>query len=184
MTALGHALWLAWRALRHRPGQAAVIVLGVSFALAAPRFTLQASEEVERLLMARAETSPILLGAKGAPVELTLAGLFFTGRPQDPTPYAAVAEARRWGEAAPLVVRHSAGGAPVVGTSVEYLERRGLVVAEGRRFSVLGEVVAGASTPFCWQAARKDLFESARSHGSPADIAATNSWRPWRLART
>ncbi|MEY3211609.1 MAG: hypothetical protein RIT28_2090 [Pseudomonadota bacterium] len=145
MRALGHALWLGWRSLCHRPGQSLVIVLGVGFALAAPRFTLQASEVVERLWMSRAESSPILLGAKGAPVELTLAGLFFTGRPQDPTPYAAVAEARRWGEAAPLVVRHSAGGAPVVGTSVEYFERRGLVVAEGRRFAVLGEVVAGAS---------------------------------------
>lgn len=145
MTALGHALWLAWRALAHRPGQAAAIVLGVSFALAAPRFTVRATAVVERLLMARAEASPILLGAKGAPVELTLAGLFFTGRPQDPAPYAAVAEARRWGEAAPLVVRHSAGGAPVVGTSVDYLTQRGLVVAEGRRFAVLGEVVVGAS---------------------------------------
>lgn len=170
MTAWAHALWLAWRSLRHRPGQAAVIVLGVSFALAAPRFTARASEVVEALLMARAETSPILLGAKGAPVELTLAGLFFTGRPQDPTPYAAVAEARRWGEAAPLVVRHSAGGAPVVGTSVEYLERRGLTVEEGRRFAVLGEVVAGASV-----AARAGLKpgDQLRSDGvSLSDLSA------------
>ena len=170
VSALGHALWLAWRALLHRPGQAAVIVLGVSFALAAPRFTARSSELVERLLMSRAESSPILLGAKGAPVELTLAGLFFTGRPQDPTPYAAVAEARRWGEAAPLVVRHSAGGAPVVGTSVEYLQRRGLVVREGRRFAVLGEVVAGASV-----ADRAGLKpgDQLRSDGvNPSDLGA------------
>ena len=170
MTALFHALWLASRALWHRPGQAAVIVLGVGFALAAPRFTAKASAVVERLWMVRAEASPILLGAKGAPVELTLAGLFFTGRPQDPTPYAAAAEARRWGEAAPLVVRHSAGGAPVVGTSVEYLERRGLVVAEGRRFAVLGEVVAGSSV-----ADRAGLKpgDQLRSDGvSPTDLSA------------
>jgi putative ABC transport system permease protein len=53
-------------------------------------------------------------------------------------------EQRGYGLAVPLHVVHSAGGAPVVGTSLEYLEQRGLELARGRTPALLAEVLAGA----------------------------------------
>jgi putative ABC transport system permease protein len=44
----------------------------------------------------------------------------------------------------PLYVRFKARGAPIVGTTLDYFDFRGLAVAEGRRFALLGECVLGA----------------------------------------
>lgn len=53
-------------------------------------------------------------------------------------------EARDGLSVVPVHLGHAASGVPVVGTTLAYLERRGLSVADGRAPAVLGEVVVGA----------------------------------------
>ena len=49
--------------------------------------------------------------------------------------------AEDYGVAVPVYVSHSASGAPIVGTSIQYFEKRGVSISEGRPFAVLGEVM-------------------------------------------
>ena len=44
----------------------------------------------------------------------------------------------------PLHLRYQAGGHRIVGTTTDYLDFRGLELAAGRRFAILGECVLGA----------------------------------------
>jgi putative ABC transport system permease protein len=46
--------------------------------------------------------------------------------------------------AIPLFLRYNASGYRIVGTTLEYLEYRNLLIADGRLFSMLGEGVLGA----------------------------------------
>lgn len=141
-----HATVLALRYLAAHPVRAGVLVLGLALALGMPAFTLLAADRLEATLLARAEASPILIGHVGNEFDLTMSALYFRGRVRDPVP-AGIAEqirARGYGVAAPLHTGHTAGGVPLVGTTLDYLDQRGLVVADGRRPAVLGEVVAGS----------------------------------------
>jgi putative ABC transport system permease protein len=146
MRALRHALYLAWRSLSAGPGRAAVVALGVAVALFLPVFTLTVGATAEDRLLARARSTPIVLGRPGDEFDLVMAALYFRGQVREPLPWSSVAlvRERAYGQAVPLYLAHSAGGAPVVGTSLSYFEARGLAVRDGRLPAVLGEVVAGA----------------------------------------
>ena len=143
---LVHATLLAVRYLAAHPVRAVVLVLGLALALGMPAFTLLAADRLEETLMARAESSPVLIGHVGNEFDLTMSALYFRGEVRDPVP-AGVADTvreRGYGVAVPLHTGHSAGGVPLVGTTLDYFDQRGLVVAAGRRPAVLAEVVAGS----------------------------------------
>ena len=102
----------------------------------------QSSEE----LTARAEATPLLVGAKGSPLELVLNSLYFDADPPELTTYA---EALRISESGlanpiPLYVRFRSRESPIVGTTLDYFEFRGLEFAGGRPMAVLGECVLGS----------------------------------------
>lgn len=144
--ALRHSLFLALRHLLSAPGLAVVLILGTTVALFLPLFTYLAAERVEDRLLQRAVSSPLLLGRKGNEFDLTMASLYFRGAVKDPIPASVRREIEQqgYGLAVPLYVNHTSGGVPIVGTSVEYLDARGLHIAKGRRPGLLGELVAGA----------------------------------------
>lgn len=133
--------------LRHRPFQSLIVCLGLTVALTMPLFTAGGVSALEQRLMARAVDSPVLFGRRGSPTDLVLSALWFRGQasPMTWADHRAVAEAVD-GEALPLHLGHTAQGRPLVGTSVGYLAARGLELSEGRRFAVVGEVVAGSET--------------------------------------
>lgn len=141
-----HALFLATRYLAASPWRAVVLALGVAVALFLPLFTWAVGQTAEDRLLARARATPIVLGRPGDEFDLVMASLYFRGQVRDPLPWTAVdaVTARSYGEAVPLYLAHTAGGVPVVGTTLGYLRARGLSVAEGRTPAVLGEVIAGA----------------------------------------
>lgn len=141
-----HAFVLAVRYLAAHPVRAGILVLGLALALAMPAFTLLAADRLEDTLLARAESSPVLIGHKGNEFDLTMSALYFQGDVRDPVPAGVADEvrARGYGLAVPLHTGHSAAGLPLVGTTLDYFDARGLTVTEGRRPALLGEVVVGA----------------------------------------
>ncbi len=139
-------LYLAWRYLRYNRGKSAVLVGSITLILFLPAALQVLVGEAAELLTERADSTPLLVGAPGSPVDLTLASLYFTEPSLPPVPYREVEEiaGSGLGLAIPLHLRYSASGRRIVGTTPEYLEFRGLRVAEGRRFALLGEAVLGA----------------------------------------
>jgi putative ABC transport system permease protein len=139
-------LYLAWRYLRFNRGKTAVLVASISLILFLPAALQVVVRQASRSLTARADATPLLVGAAGSAVDLTLAALYFRSPSIEPVTAAEVERVASTGlaMAIPLHLRYQAGGHRIVGTTTDYLDFRGLELAAGRRFAILGECVLGA----------------------------------------
>lgn len=139
-------LYLAWRYLAYHKLKTAVLVLAIAITVFLPfGLDIIVSQSAEELT-ARAEATPLLIGAKGSPLQLVLNSLYFES---DPAPPMSLAEAvrvdqSRLAQAIPLYTRFRAANSPIVGTSLEYFEFRNLEISEGRLMAMMGECVVGA----------------------------------------
>ncbi len=139
-------LFLAWRYLAHNRVKTAVLVGSIMLIVYLPvalRVLVQQSAEQ---LTSRAEATPLLVGAKGSPLELALSSLYFESDTPELTTYADAGRIAATGlaDAIPLYVRFRVRQQPIVGTSLEYFDFRGLTFADGRKMAMLGECVLGA----------------------------------------
>jgi putative ABC transport system permease protein len=147
-------LALAWL-WAHR-GRTVLVVLCVALTLLLPLAVGAFVDDYARALTARARETPLVVGAPGSRFDLVLTTLHFRGRLPRPTNQGELlrsvsgdflrteATAGELGTAIPLHVVHAARGLPVVGTSPEYYELRGLRPAAGTRPLRLGEATLGA----------------------------------------
>jgi len=139
-------LYLAWRYLAYHRVKTAILVTSIALIVYLPIGLQVLVNESATQLRARAEGTPLLLGAKGSPLELVLSSLYFESRAPAVMAYrevTRVAEAEL-AEPIPLHVRFRSHGHPIVGTTLEYFGFRGLELARGRLMAVLGECVLGA----------------------------------------
>ena len=96
-------------------------------------------------LTARAETTPMILGAPGSSLDLVMNSLYFTrARPATLLmKEVKTLEDTNLAQAIPLNTRFRAGSYPIVGTTLDYFEMRDLSLANGRLLAILGEAVVG-----------------------------------------
>jgi putative ABC transport system permease protein len=139
-------LYLAWRYLAHNRVKTAVLVGSIMLIVYLPVALRVLVDQSAADLMSRADATPLLIGAKGSPLELALSSLYFESDTPELTTYA---EAERitdsaLAQAIPLYVRFRVRSQPIVGTSIEYFEFRGLSLGDGRTMATLGECVLGA----------------------------------------
>jgi putative ABC transport system permease protein len=152
---MNDVLYLAWRYLRFNRGKAAVLVGSISLILFLPAALQVVVREAARALTARADATPLLLGARGSAVDLTLGALYFREPSLDPTSYGAI----------PLHLRYEVRGRRIVGTTLDYLDFRRLEVASGRLFAMLGECILGAK-------AARDLSVGVGDHVLSSPVSA------------
>ena len=140
------ALHLAWRYLAHHRVKTAILVGAITLIVFLPVGLRVIVNQSSRQLTARAEATPLVIGAKGSPTELTLNTLYFSSDVPARTTYAAAAEVAETdlAQAIPMYVRFRVRDQPIVGTTLEYFGFRGLKLAEGRQMAVLGEAVLGS----------------------------------------
>ena len=145
MSLAGDSLYLAWCYLRLHRMKTLILVAAIATISFLPVglnvLVAKSGEE----LMARAESTPLLIGARGSALELVLSALYFESDPPPPARYAEVDRIVESGlaEPIPLHVRFRVRDQPIVGTTLEYFDFRGLRVQAGRRMAVLGECVVG-----------------------------------------
>lgn len=141
------SLYLAGRNLGHHWRRTVILVLVIALTLFLPATLKVLVRQGEAELRNRAAATPLLIGAKGSPVELVLSSLYFSGTPRTTLPFGHVSELRQSGLATPipLHVRHRSRESPIVGTSLDYFDFRGLTVAEGTQLIRLGDCVVGAN---------------------------------------
>lgn len=171
------ALLLAWRNLRQRPAASALLAGCLGLALALPVATRLLARGLERELLARAASTPLVAGGPGSRFELALATLHF--RPAELAPLTqrsldALCEGEL-GFAIPLHLRFSTRGLPLVGTSPEYYELRGLEPEQGRLPLRMGEVLLGARAARTLGIAPGDRVPAGAEHvhdlAAPAPVA-------------
>lgn len=141
-----HSAYLAARYLAHHRGRTAWLVLALALIVTLPILVQAVFAATQARLTDRAAATPLVIGARGSAVDLVLASLYFAGPPPEPVSMATSESVWDSGlaDAIPLLLGFSAEGAPIVGTTLDYFDLRGLRVAQGRGLTLLGEAVLGA----------------------------------------
>ncbi len=140
------SFYVAWRYLRFNLARSLTLVACVTLIAVLPLSLELLLDESERQLLARADNTPLVVGAKGSSLDLVMNSLYFGDTVPELISMAAVERvlATDLAEPIPLYVRFEARGFPVVGTNLDYFDFRDLTIAEGRNLALLGECVLGA----------------------------------------
>jgi len=122
-----------------------ILVLSVSLILYIPTGLRVVVEQSAESLTSRAEATPLIVGAKGSPLELVLNSLYFDSEVPEAISYAEFTRISRFdlALAIPLHSRYKAGQFPIIGTTLDYFDYRHLDLSEGTALSFLGDCVLG-----------------------------------------
>jgi len=140
------SLYLAWQYIRFNKFKTIILVASITLIAVLPLALEILLSESERQLLNRAESTPLLVGAKGSALDLAMNSLYFDDEVPELMTMAA-AERIYDTELAlpiPLYVRFQARGLPIVGTSFDYFNFRNLAIAQGQPLTMLGDCVLGA----------------------------------------
>ena len=140
------AFILAWHHLKFHRARSIVLIACLGFVVFLPIGLDILTTGAEKVLLARAGSTPLLAGAPGSRLELVLSSLYFDVDPSRAIPVHQATQLSERDEvkAIPLHVRFSVQDQPVVGTSLEYFEFRSLKFRDGRPFARIGDCVLGA----------------------------------------
>ena len=120
------SLYIAWKYVAFNKVRAATLVACVTLIAVLPLSLELLLDESERQLLSRAETTPLVLGAKGSALELVMNSLYFDDEVPELVSMAAAEQVADSGLALPipLYVRFQARRFPIVGTSLDYFDFR------------------------------------------------------------
>ena len=141
-----HDFYLAWRYLRHHRVRSLILIASLGLLIALPLALHRILDAGEALMTARAASTPLLVGARGSALDLTLSALYFNAAHP---PMIRMAEAERvaatgWAEALPIYSRFRVRGQPLVGVTLDYFDFRQLTPVAGAPLAMLGDCVLGA----------------------------------------
>jgi len=141
------SFFLAWQYLLKRRRQAASMIAGVALAIYLPLATHWLVGAFDKAIGARADSTPMVVGAKGSQFDLVLHGLYFRANVDDTIPFGEYETLAATGlaQSIPLHAQFTAAEQPVVGTTLDYFEFRKLHVSDGKQIAFLGDCVLGAS---------------------------------------
>ena len=138
------AFQLAWRYVVHHRFKSLLMVLCIVLTLLMPIALSILLSSFNRQIVARAESTPLIVGAKGSRVDLTMHGLYFKTKAPGTLRFGERLTSGDRGTAIPIHVRVTARKVPVVGTSLDYFEFRNIGLAEGDGLVRLGDCVVGS----------------------------------------
>ena len=141
------SLYIAWRYVRFNKIKTVTLMACITLIAFLPLALQLLLDESERQLMSRAVSTPLLVGAKGSALDLVMNTLYFDDEvPESIT----MTDADRVEESGlafpiPVYVRFRARDYPIVGTTLDYFDFRGLEIAAGRPLAIVGDAVLGAA---------------------------------------
>jgi len=161
------AFFLGWRYLAHHRFKSGILVGSITLMLFLPSATRLLVEDSAAALTARADQTPLVLGARGSELELVLSALYFHAKSPAEIEHRAfvAAQASDLADLIPIHSKFHSQGAPIVGTTLDYFEFRDLRLAAGRQIGLLGECVIGANI-----AARQGLAPGDSVVSSPETV--------------
>ncbi|MBW1901665.1 MAG: hypothetical protein JRJ20_08515, partial [Deltaproteobacteria bacterium] len=140
------SLYLAWQYIRFNRIKTIILVTSITLIAVLPLSLEILFSESERQLLARAESTPLLVGAKGSALDLAMNSLYFDDEVPELMTMAAADRIYDTELALPipLYVRFQTRGHPIVGTTFDYFDFRGLTIEKGQSLTLLGDCVLGA----------------------------------------
>jgi putative ABC transport system permease protein len=142
-----NSLYLAWQYIRFNKFKTIILVASITLIAVLPLALEILLSESERQLLNRAESTPLLIGAKGSALDLAMNSLYFDDEVPESMTMDAVDRIYDTDLATPipLYVRFQARGLPIVGTSFDYFDFRNLKIAQGHSLTMLGDCVLGSN---------------------------------------
>ena len=151
-------LLLAWRYVAHHKFKTLLMVACLVLTALMPIVLSILLSSFNRQIVARSNATPLVVGAKGSRVDLTMHAIYFkTQAPGEITLNATkvirMVGANRQekdlvgddGQTIPIHSRVTAQGIPVVGTTLDYFDFRDLEIREGNGLTRLGDCVLGSN---------------------------------------
>ena len=139
---------LAWRYLWSRPLGAALNLLLLSLGLASVTFLLLVGHQLNGAFERDLAGIDVVVGAKGSPMQLILAGVFHIDVPPGNVPLSAVQALQKHPMVAsiiPISLGDSCRGFRIVGTSHQYITHYQATLAQGRLWTEPMQAVLGAT---------------------------------------
>ncbi|MHC5109401.1 MAG: ABC transporter permease [Planctomycetota bacterium] len=166
-------LYIAWKYIVYHKVKTSILLVAVTFILFLPLALRVLVRACEAQLMARAATTPLVIGSKGSSLDLAIDTLYLESKPLDYIPFSQFARVldTSLAPAIPMHTRFSARGHTIVGTTLEYFDFRKLSLIRGRSLTRLGDCVLGAETAATLDLAPGDFLVSAPE--SLFDLAGT-----------
>jgi putative ABC transport system permease protein len=140
-------LALAWRYLWARPLVAALNLALLALGVAAMSFVVIVSEQVERSVQRDLAGIDLVVGAKGSPLQLILAGVFHLDVPTGNIPLESIKTLREHPlveRVVPISLGDAYKGFRIVGTTLQYPALYGMQLAEGAFWTDQLQAVLGA----------------------------------------
>lgn len=139
--------FLAWRYVVYHKIKTAILTTCLTLTILLPMAAHLLIEHYGDALMARADDTPLVVGARGNRFDLVLKALYFSSTPVDSIGMNEVEVIRDTGLAMPipLIAHHTARKRPVVGTTPEYFTFRSLRPRTGTLPLRLGQATLGAT---------------------------------------
>jgi putative ABC transport system permease protein len=163
---MSRILLLAWRYVVYHKAKTAILTICLTLTIVLPLTAHLLISHYGDSLTARARATPLIVGAKGNRFDLVLKALYFGSASVDAIHMSEVeaVQGSELGAPIPLHLRYTARDYPIVGTTLEYFEFRGLRVAQGTLPLRLGQAVLGADVAAGLQLGLGDpLFSDQRS---------------------
>lgn len=138
---------LSWRYLWSRPLASALNLLLLTLGLASMAFVLIAQDQIDHTFERDLAGIDVVVGAKGSPLQLILAGVFHMDVPPGNVPLAevqALASHPQVAQVIPLSLGDSVMGFRIVGTNADYPAHYGATLAQGALWSAPMQAVLGA----------------------------------------
>ena len=141
------SLYIAWRYVRFNKIKTATLMACITLIAFLPLALQLLLDESERQLMSRAVSTPLLVGAKGSALDLVMNTLYFDDEVPESITMTDADRVEESGLAFPIPVyaRFRARDYPIVGTTLDYFDFRGLEIAAGRPLAIVGDAVLGAA---------------------------------------
>lgn len=155
-------LYLAFRHMAYRRLTSLTLILVLTTLITIPLLAGSLTRAAEARMMARAEATPLVFGAAGAPLDLVLSAAYFRSPLQKDVSMQDYEWLLDTGLAGLAPIHHAgrARGLPIIGTELDYVFLRALELAEGRLPVRMGEVLLGAAAADRLQAGLGDIVVS------------------------
>ena len=163
---------LSWRYLWSRPLATGLNLLLLALGLASMAFVLIARDQVDRAFERDLAGIDVVVGAKGSPLQLILAGVFHIDVPPGNIPLAEVQRLAQHPQVAkliPLSLGDNLRGFRIVGTTPDYVSHYGARLARGALWSAPMQAVLGAQVATVTGLQTGQAFEGAHGLGVGGD---------------
>jgi putative ABC transport system permease protein len=161
------SFYLAFRYIIYHKIRSLVLILAIGIITFLPNGLQRLIMESEIQMMARADSTPLIVGAKGSSTDLVINTMYFQQEEIESITIQTVQELdqTKLGNAIPILSGFRARGFPIVGTNLDYFDFRSLRVVEGRNLIYVGECVIGSNV-----AERLDLAPDDSLISSPENF--------------